>query len=134
MSQMRDPSTALRAGCGHPNLWGERVWRLWRDGERRGSFGYAQDDSVGWVLVGLVAPLGFVGGVLLLLGVLEVFEEVGVEDGGGDFVVARGPLAEVDGAAALGAEGDFGGVEGDFFAADGAVEGFGHGGYAQLIL
>ena len=86
------------------------------------------------MLVGLVAPLGFVGGVLLLLGVLEVFEEVGVEDGGGDFVVARGPLAEVDGAAALGAEGDFEGVEGDFFAADGAVEGFGHGGYAQLIL
>ena len=83
----------------------------------------------------VVAPLGvgleFVveigGGVLLLLGVLEVFEEVGVEDGGGDFVVAGGPLAEVDGAAALGAEGDFGAVEGDEFFADGAVEGFGHG-------
>lgn len=40
----------------------------------------------------LVAPLEvvirFAGGVLLLLGVLEVFEEVGVEDRGGDFVVA----------------------------------------------
>src|ERR1700679_4027585 len=23
--------------------WGERVWRLWRDGDRRGSFGFAQD-------------------------------------------------------------------------------------------
>jgi hypothetical protein len=85
--------------------------------------------------VGLVAPLGVGleivvgvgGGVLLLLGVLEVFEEVGVEDGGGDLVVSGGPLAEVDGATALGAEGDFGGVEGDEFFADGAVEGFGHG-------
>ena len=71
------------------------------------------------------------GGVVLLLGVLEVFEEVGVEDGGGDFVVAGGPLAEVDGAAALGAERDFGGVEGNEFLADGAVEGFGHGGYSD---
>ncbi len=78
-------------------------------------------------LVWLVLPsVGFAGGVLLLLGVIEVFEEVGVEDGGGDFVVAGGPLAEVDGSAALGAEGDFGGVEGDEFFADGAVEGFGH--------
>ena len=66
------------------------------------------------------------GGVGLLLGVVEVFEEVGVEDGGGDFIVAGGPLAEVDGATALGAEGDFGGVEGDWLAADGAVEDFGH--------
>jgi hypothetical protein len=97
---------------------------------------FAGDDRVGAGIRGvvLVAPLGvgleFVvevaGGVVLLLGVLEVFEEVGVEDGGGDFVVPGGPLAEVDGAAALGAEGDFGGVEGNEFFADGAVEGFGH--------
>jgi len=60
--------------------------------------------------------------VLLLLCVLDVFEQVRVEDGGGDFVVAGGPLAEVDGAAAFGAEGDFGGVEGDGLAADGAAE------------
>ena len=58
---------------------------------------------------------------------LEVFEEVGVEDGGGNFVVAGSSLAEVDGTAALGAEGDFGEVEGNEFFADGAVEGFGHG-------
>jgi len=77
--------------------------------------------------VGLEFVVEVAGGVLLLLGVLEVFEEVGVEDGGRDFVVARGPLAEVDGATALGAEGNFGGVEGDGLFADGAVEGFGHG-------
>jgi len=75
----------------------------------------------------LVLPLGFVGGVLLLVGVLEVFEEVGVEDGGGDFVVARGPLAEVDGTAAVRAEGDFWGIGGDEFFADRAGDGFGHG-------
>lgn len=59
----------------------------------------------------------------MLLGVLEVFEEVGVEDGGGDFVVARGPLAEVDGAATGGAEGEVfaGGGYGLF--ADGAGDG-----------
>ena len=101
---------------------------------------FTQDGGLGrgGRVVGLVAPLGvgleFVvkvaGGVGLLLGVLDVFEEVGVEDGGGDFVVAGGPLAKVDGAAALGAERDFGGVEGDEFFADGAVEGFGHGGHA----
>ena len=62
--------------------------------------------------------------MLLLLGVLEIFEEVGVEDGRADLVVAGGPLAEVDDTAALGAEGDLGGVEGDFLAADGAVEDF----------
>ena len=77
---------------------------------------------------------GVARGVVLLLGVLEVFEKVGVEDGGGDFVVAGGPLAEVDGAAALGAEGDFGGVEGNEFFADGAVERFGHGDHALMIL
>jgi hypothetical protein len=86
----------------------------------------------------LVAPLegvvGFAGGVLLLLGVLEIFKEIGIEDGGGDFVVAGGPLAEVDGAAALGAEGNFGGVEGDKFFADGAVKWFGHGDYSSTIL
>jgi len=65
--------------------------------------------------------------MLLLLGMFEVFEEIGVEDGGGDFVLAGSPLAEVDGAAAVGAEGDIEGVEGDWLAADGAVEDFGHG-------
>jgi len=85
--------------------------------------------------VGLEFVVEVAGGVVLLLGVLEVFEEVGVEDGGRDFVVAGGPLAEVDGAAALGAEWDFGGVEGNEFFADGAVERFGHGdGHAWLIL
>ena len=79
----------------------------------------------------LVLPL--FGGCVFELGagllVLERLEDVGVEDGGGDFVVTGGPLAEVDGAATVGAEGDAGGVEGNFLAADGAVEDFGHGGY-----
>ena len=76
----------------------------------------------------LVSPLGFVGGVLLLLGVLEVFEEVGVEDRGGDFVVARGPLAEVDAAATVGAEGEVFVGGGYGLLAGGALEdGLGHG-------
>ena len=41
----------------------------------------------------------------VLVGAGEFFEEVGVLDGGGDFVVAAGPFAEVDPAAAVGAEG-----------------------------
>jgi hypothetical protein len=65
--------------------------------------------------------------MLLLLCVLEVLEEIGVEDGRAYLVVARGPLAEVDGAAAVGAEGDVGVGERDFFAADGALEDFSHG-------
>ena len=49
------------------------------------------------------------------LGAGEFFEEVGVLDGGGDFVVAGGPLAEVEEAAAVGAEGElFVGGEDDF--------------------
>jgi len=75
--------------------------------------------------VRLILPFCFAGGVLLLLGVFEVFEEVRVEDGGGDLVVARGPLAEVDGAAAVGTEGDVGVGGGDGFFADGAGDGFG---------
>ena len=67
--------------------------------------------------------------MLLLLGVLEVFEQIGIEDGRGDFVVSRSPLAEIDGAAAVGAEGDVGGVEWDFLAADGTFEDFGGHGY-----
>ena len=66
--------------------------------------------------------------MLLLLGVFEVFEQIRIEDGGADLVVSRGPFAEVDGAAALRAEGDFGGVDGNDFLADGAVEDLGaHG-------
>jgi len=63
--------------------------------------------------------------MLLLLRVLEVFQQIGVEDGRRDLVVARSPLAEVDGAATVGAERDVGGVEWDFFAADGAFQNFG---------
>ena len=39
------------------------------------------------------------GGVFVGAG--ELFEEVGVLDGTGDFVVSAGPLAEVDAAAAV---------------------------------
>lgn len=66
-------------------------------------------------------------GLALLLGVLDLFEEVGVEDGGGDFVVTRGPLAEVEDAAAVGTEGEVFGAGEDDFAAGGAEEGLGCG-------
>ena len=54
----------------------------------------------------------------------QFFEEVGVLDGGGDFVVAGGPLAEIEDAAAVGAEGEVlvGGE--DYFSAGGAEESF----------
>ena len=48
----------------------------------------------------------FVVLAVVLVGAGELFEEVGVLDGGGDFVIAAGPLAEVDTAAAVGAEGE----------------------------
>ena len=58
------------------------------------------------------------------LGAGELFEEVGVLDGGGDLVVAGGPLAEVDAAAAVGAEGEVFASNEDDVAAGGAAEGF----------
>jgi hypothetical protein len=59
--------------------------------------------------------------------VLEVFEEVRIKDRGGDLVVARGPLAEIDDAAAVRAEGEvrMGGLDESF--AGGTFEGGGHG-------
>ncbi len=85
------------------------------------------------LVVGLVAV--FVEGFALLLGVFDLFEEVGVEDGGGDLVVAGGPLAEIEEAAAVGAEGEVGVGGEDDFAAGGAEEGFGCGhGRVMLIL
>jgi hypothetical protein len=41
---------------------------------------------------------------VVLVGAGEFFEEVGVLDGGRDFIVAAGPFTEVDAAAAVGAE------------------------------
>jgi hypothetical protein len=76
------------------------------------------------VRLALILPL--VVGVAALLGSLSFLKQVGVEDGRADLVLPRRPVAEVDGAAAVGAEGDVVGVQGDFLAADGTVEGFGH--------
>jgi hypothetical protein len=59
----------------------------------------------------------------LFLAALEVFEEFFIEDGGADFVVAGSPLAEVDEAAAVGAEGEVFGGGVDDFAAGGAEDG-----------
>ena len=47
-----------------------------------------------------------VGFAVVRLGASQFFEEIGVLDGGGDFVVAGGPFAEVDAAAAVRAEGE----------------------------
>ena len=54
----------------------------------------------------------------------EFFEEVRVLDGGGDFVGSAGPFAEVEEAAAVGAEGEVLAGGEDDFAAGGAEEGF----------
>jgi hypothetical protein len=63
----------------------------------------------------------------------ELFEKIGVEDGGADLVIARSPLAEVDQAAAIGAEGNIRGVERDFFAADGTVQSLGYVRYSMIL-
>ena len=54
----------------------------------------------------------------------EVFEDFRVEDGGADFVDSGGPLAEVDFAAAVAAEGEVLVVEADEHATGGAAEKF----------
>jgi hypothetical protein len=64
-------------------------------------------------------------GVALGFGAGQLFEEVGILDGSGDFVVAGGPFAEVEDAAAVGAEGEVVVGGEDYFAAGGAEEGFG---------
>ena len=51
-----------------------------------------------WIAVGIGFALG------LLLG--EVFKQLRIVDLGGDHVAAAGPLAEVDSAAAVAAEGE----------------------------
>ena len=56
----------------------------------------------------------------------ELFEEVGILDGGGDFVVARGPLTEVEEAAAIAAEGKVLVVDEDNVAAGRTEECFRH--------
>ena len=53
----------------------------------------------------------------------QLFEEIRVLDGGGDFVVAAGPLSEVDAAAAIGAEGKVFVLFEDDVAAGGAAKG-----------
>ena len=71
--------------------------------------------------------LVFVAAVGMAAGSGQLFEIVGVLNGGGDFIATTGPLAEVDEAAAVGAEGEvLVGGENDF-AAGGAEKGFGHG-------
>jgi hypothetical protein len=77
-----------------------------------------------------------IGGVGVATGVRagEFFEEVGVLDGRADLVVSGGPLAEVEDAAAVGAEGEvFVGGEDDL-AARRAEECFGSAGHGSFIL
>jgi hypothetical protein len=74
--------------------------------------------------LGLFGVVVVATGVTLGLGARELFEEVGILNGGGDLVVAGGPLAEIEEAAALGAEGKvLAGGENDF-ATSGAEECF----------
>ena len=54
----------------------------------------------------------------------KLLEVVGILDGSGDFVVSAGPLAEVEDAAAVGAEGEILVGGDDYFATGGAEEGF----------
>jgi hypothetical protein len=60
----------------------------------------------------------------VFVGAGELFEEVGVLDGAGDFVVTGGPFAEVNAAAAVTAEGEVFVPFQDESATGGAAEGF----------
>jgi hypothetical protein len=71
----------------------------------------------------LVSVAAFATVLRVQLRLLNLFEEIGVEDGGGDSVLARRPLAEVDQAAATGAEGNVFVAEVNGLFADGAEEG-----------
>jgi hypothetical protein len=71
------------------------------------------------------ARLVFIVLAVMFIGAGEFFEEVGVLDGRGDFVVAAGPFAEVDAAAAVGAEGEVFAAGEDQGAAGGAAQRFG---------
>ncbi len=86
---------------------------------------FSEGDGSGrwsWPLVHVVVVLAI---VFVRAG--ELFEEIGILDGRGDFVVAAGPFAEVDAAAAVGAEREvFAGGEDDV-AAGGAAEGLDSG-------
>jgi hypothetical protein len=61
--------------------------------------------GLSFILSGL-RGLIFVVLAVVFVGAGELFEEVGILDGGGDLVVATGPFAEVDAAATVGAEGE----------------------------
>ena len=76
--------------------------------------------------VGLFCRPGLLVVVLAIvfLGAGQFFKEVGVLDGGGDFVIAAGPFAEVDAAAAVGTEGEVFAAGEDDSSARGAAEGF----------
>jgi hypothetical protein len=56
----------------------------------------------------------------------QLFEEIGILDGGGDLVVSAGPLAEVEEAATIGTEREVLVRGEDDFATDGAEESFWH--------
>ena len=81
-----------------------------------------------WGFEGLGSPLVFVVVIFVAVGfgAGQLFEEVGVLDGGGDFVVSAGPFAEVEDAAAVAAEGEVFAVDEDNIAAGRAEEGFRH--------
>ncbi len=72
-----------------------------------------------------VAGFLFVHRVPLLLGVLELFEQIWIEDGRADLVLAGGPLAEINTTAAIGAKRRVFGVEKDGRVTGGAAKGFG---------
>ena len=74
----------------------------------------------------------------MLFGAGQFFEQVGVLDGSGNFVIAAGPLAQVDAAATVRAEGEVFAAGKDDGAAGGAAEGFDFRGggswHSSLIL
>ena len=98
-------------------------------GVRTGGFAGKVFDSNRLSVQGDALNLDGGGSVVVILAVSfvgagEFFEKVGVLDWGGDFVVAGGPFAEVDAAAAVGAEREVFASGEDDIAAGGTAEGF----------
>jgi hypothetical protein len=110
--------TIYRAIRGKVLIWfglsSQYGWVFW-DASRRGGFGFVH-------LVSGLRVLLFVVLAVMFVGAGEFFEEVGVLDRGGDFVIAAGPFAEVDAATAIRAEREVFALGKDDVAAGGAAE------------
>jgi len=84
---------------------------------------------IGGSIAAEVGWMGWTGGLVIVFSRgarsdagFQVFKNVGIQDGRGDFVGSTGPLAQIDLAAAVAAEGEIFVSSGDDGLASGATE------------